>query len=84
MGYSPWGHREVDTTERVRVYARVHTHTHIDTHSLTHQTLSVSISVTELNPDNRDMMACLPQRAQIYRQCATKRNKKSYFLLVDT
>ena len=31
MVSSPWGHKELDTTERVR--ARAHTHTHTHTHT---------------------------------------------------
>ena len=31
MGYSLWGHNELDTTEHAR--ARVHTHTHTHTHT---------------------------------------------------
>ena len=28
MDYSPWGHKESDTTECTRAHTRVHTHTH--------------------------------------------------------
>ena len=33
MGYSPWGHKELDTTEQqsVCLHARAHTHTHTHT-----------------------------------------------------
>ena len=27
-GYSPWGHKELDTTERLRIHTHTHTHTH--------------------------------------------------------
>ena len=27
-GYSPWGHKETDTTEQLSVYTHTHTHTH--------------------------------------------------------
>ena len=27
MGYSPWGHKESDATERARVHTHTHTHT---------------------------------------------------------
>ena len=30
-GYGPWGHKELDTTERVCMRARTHTHTHTHT-----------------------------------------------------
>ena len=36
--YSPWGHKELDTTEQL-----THTHTHTHTHTLTHTVTSVSI-----------------------------------------
>ena len=26
-GYSPWGHKELDTTERLRIHTHTHTHT---------------------------------------------------------
>ena len=29
VGYSPWGHKESDTTERTRAHTHTHTHTHI-------------------------------------------------------
>ena len=32
MGHSPWGHKELDTTEQL-----THTHTHTHTHTLTHR-----------------------------------------------
>ena len=32
LGYSPWGHKELDTTE----HALTHTHTHTYTHTHTH------------------------------------------------
>ena len=31
-GYSPWGHKESDTTEQLSAYACTHTHTHTHTH----------------------------------------------------
>ena len=33
MGFSPWGRKESDTTERVHTHARAHTHTHTHTHT---------------------------------------------------
>ena len=33
VGYSPWSHRESDTTEHAFVHARFHTHTHTHTHT---------------------------------------------------
>ena len=33
MGYSPWGRKELDTTE----HTRAHTHTHTHTHSMAYQ-----------------------------------------------
>ena len=34
MGYSPWGHKEYNTTESLRgARVWVHTHTHTHTHS---------------------------------------------------
>ena len=34
MGYSPWGHREPDTTDQL---TRTHTHTYTHTHTHTHE-----------------------------------------------
>ena len=31
-GYSPWGHKELDTTEHTRAYTHTHMHTHTHTH----------------------------------------------------
>ena len=31
MGYSPWGHKELDTTERLSTHT--HTHTRVHTHT---------------------------------------------------
>ena len=33
MGYSPWGHKELDVTEHTCMRARTHTHTHMHTHT---------------------------------------------------
>ena len=33
MGYSPWGHKELDVTEHTCMCARTHTHTHMHTHT---------------------------------------------------
>ena len=33
MGYSPWGHKELDMTERARTHACTRTHTHTHTHT---------------------------------------------------
>ena len=38
VGYSPWGHIELDTTEQLSTCAHTHTHTH--THTLTHTRVS--------------------------------------------
>ena len=35
-GCSPWGHKESDKTEGLRVRARARTHTHTHTHTYTH------------------------------------------------
>ena len=32
MGYSPWGRKELDTTEQLNTH--IHTHTHTHTHTL--------------------------------------------------
>ena len=29
VGYSPWGHKESDTTEQLSMHVHTHTHTHI-------------------------------------------------------
>ena len=39
MGYSPWGCKESDTTERLSVYTHTHTHTHTHTYTHTHVSL---------------------------------------------
>ena len=31
-GYSPWGHKELDTTEQL-IHTHIHTHTHTHTHA---------------------------------------------------
>ena len=31
MGYSPWGHEELDTTEHTSAYTHTHTHTYAHT-----------------------------------------------------
>ena len=36
VGYSPWGCKELDTTELLSAYTYIHTHTHTHTHSHTH------------------------------------------------
>ena len=36
MGYSPWGHKELDVTEHTCMRAHTHTHTHTCTHTHTH------------------------------------------------
>ena len=36
MGYSPWGHKESDVTERAHTHTHTHTHTHIYTYISTH------------------------------------------------
>ena len=33
VGYSPWGRKELDMTERLNIYIHTHTHTHIYIHS---------------------------------------------------
>ena len=32
LGYSPWGHKELDMTEQLSTYIHTHTHTHTHTH----------------------------------------------------
>ena len=32
LGYSPWGHKDLDTTEHALTYTYTHTHTHTHTH----------------------------------------------------
>ena len=41
-GYSPWGHKELDTTERV-----IHTHTHTHTHTITSKVTDLSFLKTK-------------------------------------
>ena len=68
------------------MHARAHTHT-LTVHSLTHHTFVYSVSVTELNPDNRDMMGmCLAchRELRLTDSVQQNRSKKSYFLFVDT
>ena len=36
MGYSPWGHKESDTTEHAHTHACACTYTHTQTHTHTH------------------------------------------------
>ena len=33
MGYSPWGHKELNTTELLSTHTHIHTHTHTHTHT---------------------------------------------------
>ena len=47
VGYSPWGHKESDTTEHVRAYTHTHTHTH--THTQTHTPPVGSVSLEDPN-----------------------------------
>ena len=48
MDYSPWGRKELDTTECTcaHVRARTHTHTHTHTHAHTH----IAHSHTDAHP----------------------------------
>ena len=40
MGYSPWGHKESDTTEQLSLSEKcTHTHTHTHTHTYMYITL---------------------------------------------
>ena len=39
MGYSPWGHKESDTTECIHTHTHTHTRTHTHAHTHTHLTL---------------------------------------------
>ena len=39
MGYSPWGHKELDRTEQVSEHARACVCAHTHTHTRTHPTL---------------------------------------------
>ena len=32
MGYSPWGHKELDTTEHLSAHSHTHPHPHTHTH----------------------------------------------------
>ena len=40
MGYSPWGHKELDTTEQLSAHSHTHTHTHTHTHKDDFQALA--------------------------------------------
>ena len=48
-GYSPGGHKELDTAERLTVrIARSHTHTHTHTHTNTHTTMKMQCAPTKI------------------------------------
>ena len=51
-GYSPWGCKESDATERLSACARAHTHTHIHTRTHTHTGLFVTL-VCECSKNHR-------------------------------
>ena len=45
MGYSPWSHKELDTTEQQSIHARTHTHTHTHTQIFLYVTICVYIKL---------------------------------------
>ena len=45
VGYSPWGHKESDMTERLSTHMCTHAHTHTHTHTHTHPCYSL-VSLT--------------------------------------
>ena len=49
LGYSPWGHKESDTTERLSTLTHTHTHTH--THKKITSTLSHHIIIHADSPE---------------------------------
>ena len=49
LGYSPWGHKELDTTVRTHTCTHTHTHTHTHVSVCNHNPLSISRFLLKLH-----------------------------------
>ena len=65
-GYSPWGHKELDTTEHTRAYTHTHTRTHARTHTHTHTHISGFLGAKSLRAEGRQSRTVSALEAQCY------------------
>ena len=59
-GYSPWGHKELDTTEHTRAYTHTHMHAHTHTH------ISSFLGAKSLRAEGRQSRIVSALEAQCY------------------